>query len=82
MCGVYRRFASGFAKVATPPNALTSTHLSKDLSPLTEETQQAFDTLRELLLNPPILAIPGEGAHYTVEVDASYDQLKCALLQQ
>lgn len=69
MCGINRRFVPGFAKVAKPLSVLTSTDFSKDLPPPTEETQKAFDTLRELLLNPSILAIPREGAHYIVEVD-------------
>lgn len=81
-CGVYRRFITGFANVAKPHSAMMKTHLAKDLPPPPEETQKAFENLRELLLNLPILAIPKEGGHIIVEVDASYDQLSCALLQQ
>lgn len=82
MSGVYLRFVPYFTKVARPRHVLTSTILSKNLLPPTEEARKAFDTIRELLLKPPKLAIPREGAHYIVEVDASYEQLGCALLQQ
>lgn len=82
MCGVYRRFVPGFAKVARPLTALTSTKLPKELPPPTEETMGAFKSLRDRLLSPPILAIPREGGHYIVDVDASYEQLGCSLLQQ
>lgn len=82
MCNVYRRFTKDFAKVAKPLNALSSSTLPKDLEPPTKEQQAAFDKLRELLLNPPVLAIPKLDGHYIVDVDASYDQLGCCLLQQ
>lgn len=82
ICGVYLRFVPGFAKVAKPLNVLTSTQLSKNLPPPMEETPLAFDTLRESLLKHPISPIPREGSHDIVEVDASYDQMGCALLQQ
>lgn len=82
MCGVYRRFVRDFAKVAKPLTALTSTKLPTKLSPPTEVERNAFETLRGLLLSPPVLAIPRIGGHYIVDVDASYEQLGCCLLQQ
>lgn len=37
---------------------------------------------RPRLARVRIQGIPREGAHYIVEVDASYEHLGCALLQQ
>jgi len=82
MCNIYRRFTADFAKVAKPLNNLVSTSLPKKLRPPTMEEQAAFDRLREQLCNPPILALPRKEGKYIIDVDASYDQLGCALLQE
>lgn len=59
-----------------------SSKLPKTLAPPTEEERQAFDRLRELLCTPPVLAIPKSGFHSIIDVNASYVQLGCCLLQQ
>lgn len=81
-CTVYRRFARDYAKVSTPLKRLVSSKLPKTSAPPTEEEREAFDRLRELLCTPPVLAIPKSGFHYIIDVDASYFQLGCCLLQQ
>lgn len=82
MSNVYGRFARDYAKVSAPLNRLVSSKLPKTLAPPTEAEREAFDRLRKLLCNPPVLAIPKSGGHYIIDVDASYDQLGCCLLQQ
>jgi len=82
MCNVYRRFTVDFAKTAKPLNNWNSVKLPKRFSPPTPEEQNAFDNLREQLCHPPILAIPRKEGKYIIDVDASYDQLGCCLLQQ
>lgn len=82
MCNVYRRFTKNYAKISGPLHHLASTKLPKRLEPPTEAERKAFDTLRDILCNPPILALPREDGHYILDVDASYDQLGCCLLQQ
>jgi len=82
MCNVYRRFAVDLAKTAKPLNELNSVKLPTRLSPSTPEEQTAFDKSREQLRHPPILAIPRKEGKYIIDVDASYAQLGCCLLQQ
>jgi len=82
MCGVYRRFVAGCAKMAKPLTASSSTKLPKRLPPPREEETKAFEELRGRLLAAPILAIPRRDGHYIVDVDASYEQLDCCLQQQ
>jgi len=82
MCNVYRRFTADFAKVAKPLNKLVSSSLPKKLCPPTMEELAAFDRLREQLCNPPILALPRREGRYIIDVDASYEQLGYALLQE
>ena len=81
-CNVYRRFTVDFAKTAKPLNDLNSVKIPKRLSPPTSEQQAAFDKLREQLCRLPILAIPRKEGKYIIDVDASYDQLGCCILQQ
>jgi len=82
ICNVCRRFTVDFAKTAKPLNDLNSVKLPKRLSPPTPEEEAAFDKLREHLCHPPILSIPRKEGKYIIDVDASYDQLGCCLLQQ
>jgi len=82
MCNVYRRFTVDVAETAKPLNNLNSVKLPKRLRRLTPKEQAAFDKLREHLCHPPILAIPRKEGKYIIDVDASYDQLGCCLLQQ
>eukprot|EP00170_Pyropia_yezoensis_P003385 contig_14171_g3392 len=58
MCNLYRRFNKGFAKLAKPLNELVSSTLPKNLPPPSRVEQESFEILRDLLLKPPILAIP------------------------
>jgi len=82
MCNVHRRFTVDFAKTAKPLNDLNSVELPKRLSPPTPEEQAAFTKVREQLCHPPIIAIPHKERKNIIDVDASYDQLGCCLLQQ
>jgi len=82
MCNVYRRFTADFVNTAKPLNDLNSVKLPKRMSPPSPGEQAAFDKLRTQLCHPPILAIPRKEEKYIIDVDASYDQLGCCLLQQ
>jgi RNase H-like domain found in reverse transcriptase len=81
LCNVYRRFISGFAKIAAPLNALLRKGESPQLGVLSKEQLQSFDTLREKLLNPPILALPRKEGLFTMDTDASNEQIGCCLFQ-
>lgn len=82
MCHVCRHFTEGFAKAVEPLNELVSSTPPKNLPPLSRVEQTAFETFRDQLLKPLILAICRLRGHYVLKVDASYDQLGCGLLQQ
>jgi RNase H-like domain found in reverse transcriptase len=82
LCNVYRRFIKGFAKIAAPLNILLRKGETSQLSPLSPEQVFAFDTLRASLLHPPILALPRIEGAFTLDTDASDNQLGCCLLQE
>ncbi len=82
MCNVFRRFVKDFAKIAGPLNELLKKGMPVDLEPPTDQQIEAFHELKRRLLEPPILRLPVYDRPYTVDVDASKDQLGCVLLQE
>jgi len=70
------------AKNAKPLNVLSSVKLPKRSAPSSPEEQAEFDTLREQKCHAPIPSIPHKNGMYIIDVDASYDQFGCCLLQQ
>ncbi|GFW63406.1 retrovirus-related Pol polyprotein from transposon 17.6 [Trichonephila clavipes] len=67
-CNFYRRYIKNFAKRALPLTNL----LRKD-TPFewTSETQEAFDDIKEAILNPPFLVLPDPNAELQITTDAS-----------
>ena len=64
----YRRFIKDFARVARPMNVLTR----KDEKWRWEKMQQkAFDKLKRIFTNKPVLAVPDLDKEFRVEADAS-----------
>jgi len=82
MCNVYRRFVKDYAQVARPLTALTSPKASDPLLPFSRDQREAFEELRMLLINTPILALPRSDAAYVVETDASNLEVGCVLTQE
>ena len=81
LCNVYRRFVAGFAKIAYPLNQLLRKGESPQLGEFTTEQLEAFEKLRQKLLDPPILALPRADGRFTLDTDASNYQIGCTLLQ-
>ena len=81
MCNVYRRFIKDFATISAPLNSLLKKD-APDQFELRQEQIAAFDTLREKLANPPILALPKPGLPYVLDTDANDIQVGCVLQQR
>ena len=90
--GYYRKFLD-YAKIARPLNDLLIGHCtnnkgkkpkSKLKNPFiwTEKQQQAFDTLKEKLISPPILANADYQLPFKLHTDASTTGLGAVLYQQ
>ena len=59
--GFYRRFIKDFSQVALP----LSTLLKKDVDfNFDEKCRHAFDTLKSMLVSPPILTAPNWNLHF------------------
>ena len=82
IAGYYRRFISGFAKVAGPLYEQTKGSPKKN-APIewNQPCQKAFDTLKSALSGTPLLAQPIPTARYYLETDAS-DSACGAVLSQ
>ena len=69
LANYYRRFVQGFASIAQPLYKLTRKN-ARGFN-WTSQCQQAFDQLKKLLVNPPILAYPQFDLPFVVHTDAS-----------
>ena len=75
----YRRFQKDYAKIAHPLHNLTKKDVIFSWTP---ECQKAFDTLRNNLIKPPILAYPDMSRDFLVTCDASNKGLGYILSQE
>ena len=79
LASYYRRFISGFAKIANPLHGLTTKNATFDWTP---KCEAAFTTLKSRLATPPVLAYPHFGEDFTLETDALIQGLGAVLSQQ
>lgn len=79
LASYYRRFMPSFSKVANPLFALTKKDMTFEWTP---SCQEAFDTLKRLLTEAPVLAFPQFGQGFVLETDASGTGLGAVLAQE
>ena len=68
LCSYYRRFVHKYAFLAHPLHRLTQKHVPFEW---TEECTTAFQTLKDALTSPPIMAFPNFHQPFIVSADAS-----------
>jgi hypothetical protein len=79
LAGYYRRFVQDFSTIAKPMTKLT---MKGAPFVWTTECEASFQTLKEKLVNAPILVLPESGKRFTVYTDASRIGLGCVLMQE
>lgn len=79
LTGYYRKHCPNYALIARPLYRL----LKKDQPFVwTDECQAAFDKLKDILTNPPILGYPDHKMPFIVQADASNNAIGCILSQE
>ena len=79
MIGYYRRFCTNFAKVAAP---LTDLLKKGRAFKWTSDCQEAFEELKQLLVNAPVLATPDMTKPFSLSTDASDRCVGAVLMQE
>ena len=91
LCGYYRRFIAGFARIAAPLTALTGgtkkeegakSRQSKALPYWGEEEEAAFNHLKQRLMSPPILRRPEFSEPFLLYTDWSTTAIGAILAQR
>ncbi|KAG8474862.1 hypothetical protein CXB51_031586 [Gossypium anomalum] len=77
--GYYRRFVESFSVMAAP---LTKLIRKGVLFVWTKKQQEAFEKLKKVLTEAPVLIQPESGKDFTVYTDASHVGLGCVLMQE
>ena len=74
----HRTFVKDFQEIAAPLNEL----LEKDAKfSWNEDRQKAFEKLKEVMVNPPILSLPRDTGDFILDTDASNSGLGAILIQ-
>ncbi|KAJ0523189.1 putative nucleotidyltransferase, Ribonuclease H [Helianthus annuus] len=79
LAGYYHRFIEGFSNIAVPLTVLT--HKDRSFVWGTEQ-ESAFQTLKYMLCNAPVLILPDENDDFIVYCDASNLGLGCVFMQR
>ncbi|GJX99509.1 putative reverse transcriptase domain-containing protein [Tanacetum coccineum] len=78
LAGYYRRFIANFSKIAKPLTLLTQKNKKFDWG---DEQENAFQTLKDMLCDAPILILPEGTDDFVVYCDASNQGFGCVLMQ-
>ncbi len=77
-CQYYRNFVPNFSKIAAPLHELTKKGVKYHWNAACEE---AFQTLKRKLMEPPVLAFPNENDTFILDCDASLEAAGGSLSQ-
>ncbi|KAL5764069.1 hypothetical protein ACOSQ2_016663 [Xanthoceras sorbifolium] len=79
LTGYYRRFVKGFSSIANPLTKLLHKNVRFEW---TDRCQAAFDRLKAMLVEAPVLIQPMSGKDFVIFSDASHHGLGCVLMQK
>nr|GFB60368.1 putative reverse transcriptase domain-containing protein [Tanacetum cinerariifolium] len=79
LAGYYRRFIASFLNIVKPLTLLTQKNKKFEWG---DEQENAFQTLKDMLCDAPILALPEGADDFVVYCDASNQGFGCVLMQR
>lgn len=77
LTGYYQKFIRGYGQSAAPLTQL----LKKNSFSWSEEATTAFQQLKEVATQPPVLALPNFSKLFTIKCDASGLEMRTVLMQ-
>ena len=81
LASFYRKFIPNFAEIAVPLSDLTKKGSSTKVK-WGESQERSFQTLKALLVKPPILQLPDFNRTFIIQTDASDTGIGCVLMQE
>ena len=78
LTGYYRKYIRGYNTLAAPLTALTKKHAFY----WDGDTQIAFETLKQAMTTPPVLALPNFRELFVIECDALATRIGAVLMQK
>jgi len=78
LTGYYRKYIRGYSTLATSLTALTKKHVFQ----WTPSTQMSFETLKQVMTSPPVLALSNFNETFIIECDASAIRIRAVLMQK
>ena len=79
LTGYYRKFIAGYGKIVAP---LTDMLQKKNASSWSQKAEEAFELLKQTMMQAPVLALPNFQLLFVVECDASGNGLGVVLMQE
>lgn len=82
LCSDFRRFVPNFARLVAPLSQTLKKDQPATFGPLNEEKLNCMNSLKQVLISPPILAFLKNSGHIKLDTNACNVQIVCVLLQQ
>lgn len=79
---IYHGFVPGLAKIASPRTEVLTREKPSESDFLSDDQFEAYQKLKDILVNAPILVLPKANKPYILDTDASATQVSCGVLQE
>lgn len=82
LCNEFRQFIPHFVRIESPLRQIQIRAQLDIFSQLNSKKLQALNILKNVLITPPVLALPDHGGNVTLYINACNEQIGYGLLQK